>query len=108
MAATHDPGATMLQENPDAALRVFQGGAISIDGIAGIQLSADLTPLLSGETVTSIYSISEDDNWFERTATILKKTLGYLGGVRPSAPANTQPVPGEVADAAGVKVEEKK
>ncbi len=61
MAATHDPGATMLQENPDAALRVFQGGAISIDGIAGISLSGELAGLLSGETVNSIYDISDDD-----------------------------------------------
>jgi hypothetical protein len=61
MAATHDPGATMLQENPGAALRVFQGGAISIDGIAGIGLSGDLVGLLSGDNVNSIYDISEDD-----------------------------------------------
>ena len=61
MAATHDPGATMLHENAGAALKVFQGGAISIDGIAGIALPEELAELLSGETVKSIYDISDED-----------------------------------------------
>ncbi len=45
-----------------------------------------------------------DDNWFERTVTILGKTIGYLGGVRPNAPAGSIAAPGEAKDATGTKV----
>ncbi len=49
------------------------------------------------------HSPATDDNWFERTVTILGKTIGYLGGVRPQSPANAIPAPGESKDATGVK-----
>lgn len=46
-----------------------------------------------------------DDNWFERIVTILGKTIGYLGGVRPSAPPGSTMAAGESAkDATGVKL----
>lgn len=59
--------------------------------LQGIRDSIDKTP-------------AEDDNWFERLVTILGKTLGYLGGVRPSAPPTAKLIPGESKDATGAKV----
>lgn len=38
--------------------------------VVGIRDAIDTTP-------------TTDDNWFERVATIIKKTIGYLGGFRP-------------------------
>lgn len=61
-----------------------------VKAIVGIRDSIDKTP-------------EEDNGWFERFATILKKTLGYLGGVRPSAPKGAVVAPGETKDAIGVK-----
>lgn len=60
--------------------------------LQGIRDSIDKTP-------------AEDNNFFERLVTILGKTIGYLGGVRPSAPSSAKIVPGETKDAVGVKVE---
>lgn len=68
---------------------------VIVKAVVGIRDSLDKSP-------------DTDDSWFERLATVLKKTMGYLGGVRPSAPKGTVPVPGDVKDAAGVKVEDKK
>lgn len=49
-----------------------------------------------------------DDNWFERLATIISKAVkGYAVGIRPQAPKEVQAQLGTVANAAGVKVEEK-
>ncbi len=73
MATSHDPGASMLHENAGATLKVFQGGAISIDGIAGITVPADLSGILSGEKVNSIYDIPEED--FDRLFKAIRDTL---------------------------------
>lgn len=40
--------------------------------IVGIRDAIDKTP-------------ASDDNWFERCATIIGKTIGYLGGIRPKS-----------------------
>lgn len=40
--------------------------------IVGIRDAIDKTP-------------ASDDNWFERFATIIAKTIGYLGGIRPKS-----------------------
>lgn len=63
----------------------------SVKLLQGIRDAIDKTP-------------TEDNNWFERMVTILGKTLGYLGGIRPSAPPTATPIPGESKDATGVKV----
>lgn len=65
---------------------------VVVKALQGVRDAIDKTPLT-------------DDNWWERTITILGKTVGYLGGVRPSAPPAATPVAGESKDAAGVKTE---
>ena len=64
---------------------------IVVKALQGIRDAIDKTP-------------ASDDNWFERAVTILGKTIGYLGGVRPNAPAGSVPAPGEAKDATGTKV----
>lgn len=64
---------------------------VVVKGIQGLRDALDKTP-------------ASDDNWFERTATILGKTIGYLGGIRPNAPTGSTTVAGESKDAAGTKV----
>lgn len=65
---------------------------VVVKALQGIRDAIDKTP-------------ASDDNWFERTVTILGKTIGYLGGVRPNAPANSTLIPGESKDATGTKVQ---
>ncbi len=64
---------------------------VIVKALQGVRDAIDKTP-------------ASDDNWFERTVTILGKTIGYLGGVRPNAPAGSVPAPGEAKDATGTKV----
>ena len=64
---------------------------VTVKALQGIRDAIDKTP-------------ASDDNWFERTVTILGKTIGYLGGVRPNAPAGSVAAPGEAKDATGTKV----
>lgn len=64
---------------------------VVVKAAQGIRDAIDKTPL-------------SDDNWFERTVTILGKTIGYLGGVRPNAPAGSTTISGEAKDATGTKV----
>lgn len=64
---------------------------VVVKALQGIRDAIDKTP-------------ATDDNWFERTVTILGKTIGYLGGVRPNAPAGSAVAPGESKDATGTKV----
>lgn len=64
---------------------------VAVKALQGIRDAIDKTP-------------ASDDNWFERTVTILGKTIGYLGGVRPNAPAGTVVAPGESKNATGTAV----
>lgn len=64
---------------------------VAVKALQGVRDAIDKTP-------------TSDDNWFERTVTILGKTIGYLGGVRPNAPAGSTAAPGESKDATGTKV----
>lgn len=64
---------------------------VTVKFLQGVRDAVDKTPLT-------------DDNWFERTVTILGKTIGYLGGVRPNAPVGAVVIPGESKDATGTKV----
>ena len=59
--------------------------------LQGIRDSMDKTP-------------ATDDSGFERFVTILGKTVGYLGGIRPKAPTGVLPVTESLPDAIGVKV----
>lgn len=43
---------------------------VAVKTLQGIRDAIDKTP-------------ATDDNWFERAVTILGKTIGYLGGIRP-------------------------
>lgn len=45
---------------------------VVVKAIVGIRDAIDKTP-------------ATDDNWFEKAATILGKTIGYLAGFRPKA-----------------------
>ena len=49
---------------------------VTVKALQGIRDAIDKTP-------------ASDDNIFERIVTILGKTIGYLGGVRPNAPAGS-------------------
>lgn len=64
---------------------------VAVKALQGVRDAIDKTP-------------ASDDNIFERAVTILGKTIGYLGGVRPSAPAGSVTAPGESKDATGTKV----
>ncbi len=64
---------------------------VVVKALQGVRDAIDKTP-------------NTDDSWFERTVTILGKTIGYLGGVRPNAPAGSTTAAGESKDAVGTKV----
>lgn len=66
---------------------------VMVRAVVGVRDAIDKTPLI-------------DDNWFERFASLLGKTLGYMAGIRPKAPPVVKDVAGPVADAAGVPVAE--
>lgn len=64
---------------------------VAVKALQGIRDAIDKTP-------------TTDDTGFERFVTILGKTIGYLGGVRPNAPAGSTTVSSETKDATGTKV----
>lgn len=64
---------------------------VAVKFLQGLRDAIDKTP-------------TTDDNWFERVVTILGKTIGYLGGVRPNAPPDAKVLPGQNKDATGIKV----
>lgn len=86
-----------------------------IDWINTFALNHPWVPLVLGIYLTVVKTLqgirdaidktpASDDNTFERIVTILGKTLGYLGGVRPSAASGSSVAAGEGREATGVKL----